>query len=247
MSLCGVYNNGSMSPAGGYLWVIIIENVSIMIALFALVLFYHAVAKELAPFRPVPKFLCIKAIVAFAFWQSILIAILVYFKVLQGNDTFSTEELSEFLQDWAICIGVLSLKLASSFACLGQSSLTPFLSQQKWSSFRSPTSSFLATNLTVLILLILLLARFFRQRLSCIVSSSCFNNPGDPAQENLISAPLKTMKPFISNLLDVILLRDVFVEAVTIFNPLPKDKRQRRKERQKMLAQQGDLTEPLLE
>jgi hypothetical protein len=48
--------------------VVVIQNVCITLAMYALVLFYHAVAKELQPFKPIPKFLCIKAIIGFAFW-----------------------------------------------------------------------------------------------------------------------------------------------------------------------------------
>jgi hypothetical protein len=63
-----VYHEGTFSPKAGYFWVVVIQNVCITLAMYALVLFYHAVAKELQPFKPIPKFLCIKAIIGFAFW-----------------------------------------------------------------------------------------------------------------------------------------------------------------------------------
>jgi hypothetical protein len=63
-----VYHEGSFSPKAGYFWVVVTQNVCITLAMYALVLFYHAVAKELQPFKPIPKFLCIKAIIGFAFW-----------------------------------------------------------------------------------------------------------------------------------------------------------------------------------
>ncbi|THG00709.1 hypothetical protein TEA_025457 [Camellia sinensis var. sinensis] len=47
----------------------IILNVSVSLALYSLVVFYHVFAKELAPHKPLPKFLCIKGIVFFCFWQ----------------------------------------------------------------------------------------------------------------------------------------------------------------------------------
>jgi len=55
-------------PKKGWIYIAIIENTSICISMYFLVLFYHAVADELRPFRPIPKFLCIKAIILFAFW-----------------------------------------------------------------------------------------------------------------------------------------------------------------------------------
>lgn len=51
-------------------WTItIILNISVSLALYSLVAFYHVFAKELAPHRPLAKFLCIKGIVFFVFWQ----------------------------------------------------------------------------------------------------------------------------------------------------------------------------------
>ena len=49
----------------------IILNVSVSLALYSLVLFYHVFYKELAPHKPLAKFLCIKGIVFFCFWQVI--------------------------------------------------------------------------------------------------------------------------------------------------------------------------------
>lgn len=50
----------------------IIVNFSVSLALYSLVIFYHVFAKELAPHNPLAKFLCIKGIVFFVFWQVML-------------------------------------------------------------------------------------------------------------------------------------------------------------------------------
>lgn len=47
----------------------IILNISVSLALYSLVVFYHVFAKELAPHKPLAKFMCIKGIVFFCFWQ----------------------------------------------------------------------------------------------------------------------------------------------------------------------------------
>ena len=47
-------------------------------ALYCLVLFYKGLRHELAPMKPVAKFLSVKALVFFSFWQSIVIALLVW-------------------------------------------------------------------------------------------------------------------------------------------------------------------------
>lgn len=66
-------------------WVFtIVLNVSVSLALYSLVVFYHVFDKELAPHKPLAKFLCIKGIVFFCFWQVIssLILTLRYSTVL---------------------------------------------------------------------------------------------------------------------------------------------------------------------
>ena len=63
MQLLGVYW-GIISTC-----VSLVLNVSVSLALYALVLFYHVFAKELAPHNPLAKFLCVKGIVFFSFWQ----------------------------------------------------------------------------------------------------------------------------------------------------------------------------------
>lgn len=47
----------------------IILNFSVSLALYSLVVFYHVFAKELGPHKPLAKFLCVKGIVFFCFWQ----------------------------------------------------------------------------------------------------------------------------------------------------------------------------------
>jgi len=49
--------------------VTIILNVSVSLAMYSLVLFYHLFYAELAPHNPLAKILCIKGVVFFSFWQ----------------------------------------------------------------------------------------------------------------------------------------------------------------------------------
>ena len=60
----------------GYLWISLINNISVSLSLYSLVLFYMATEERLKPFKPLMKFLCVKTIIFFSYWQSCLFNIL---------------------------------------------------------------------------------------------------------------------------------------------------------------------------
>jgi len=111
----GLYSSGDLSPSGGYLYICIIDNISICTSMYFLVLFYHSVSEELKPFRPIPKFLCIKAIIAFAFWQSIAVAVLAKFGLIQAEGIFSLDEVSVGVQDFLIVIELVPLAIVHAY------------------------------------------------------------------------------------------------------------------------------------
>lgn len=114
--------------------------------MYFLVLFYHVTQIELKPFNPVSKFLCIKLVIMFAFWQGIIVALLGWFGVLNedninlGKNWTSEEEIGmsiflprpetsqkadvtaslffpgTALQNLMICIEMLFVALAHSYA-----------------------------------------------------------------------------------------------------------------------------------
>ena len=53
----------------GYLYITLVYNVSVSLALYALFLFYLATRELLQPFEPVLKFFTIKAVIFLSFWQ----------------------------------------------------------------------------------------------------------------------------------------------------------------------------------
>ena len=65
----GIYGPNSFSLARLHFYVFFFSNVSQMWALYCLVMFYVALKEELAPFNPVLKFVIVKAVVFFCFWQ----------------------------------------------------------------------------------------------------------------------------------------------------------------------------------
>lgn len=85
----GLYHEGAFDLHSSWLYLTIMVNISIGFAFAALATFYSTLKKKLAPYGPVGKFLCIKFVIFFAFWQSVVIAILVRTKVIHdiGEDS----------------------------------------------------------------------------------------------------------------------------------------------------------------
>jgi hypothetical protein len=56
----GKYGDGDFRSDKGYLYVTVVYNISICIALYSLAMFWVVIHDDVKPFRPMPKFLCIK-------------------------------------------------------------------------------------------------------------------------------------------------------------------------------------------
>ncbi|GLT67335.1 hypothetical protein SLA2020_396510 [Shorea laevis] len=83
----------------------IVLNISVSLALYSLVIFYHVFAKELQPHKPLAKFLCIKGIVFFCFWQGVVLDILVALGVIRSHHFWlDVEHIEEALQNALVCV-----------------------------------------------------------------------------------------------------------------------------------------------
>lgn len=102
----GLYKEGDFSPRGGYLYICIITNTSQCWALYCLIFFYYATKTELAAIRPVGKFLSVKALVFFTWWQSVFISVLYQFDMIPHYqyEDWTPEDVAKAFQDYLICI-----------------------------------------------------------------------------------------------------------------------------------------------
>lgn len=86
LKAAGVYREGDFSFDSGYTYISLVYNISICLSLYCLAMFWVCVAKDLKAFRPVPKFLCVKGILFFSFWQGIAVSLLVSFKFIKRRE-----------------------------------------------------------------------------------------------------------------------------------------------------------------
>lgn len=116
--LCGVYDEANFSFRNAWSYLVIINNISQLFAMYCLVLLYRALREELKPIRPVGKFLCVKLVVFVSFWQAVLIALLVKVGVISDKHTWdwdSVEAVATGLQDFIICIEMFLAAIAHHY------------------------------------------------------------------------------------------------------------------------------------
>ena len=107
----GIYHEGRFEISSGYMYLAAINNVSISLSLYCLVLFYLATEERLKPFSPFAKFLCIKAILFFSFWQACAFTIL-----LKMNLVFVNRETANLAQSLIISLEMVFAAIAQAFA-----------------------------------------------------------------------------------------------------------------------------------
>ncbi|EJD40989.1 DUF300-domain-containing protein [Auricularia subglabra TFB-10046 SS5] len=113
----GKYNEGDLRPDGGYLYISIVYNVSICVSLYCLAMFWLVVNDDLKPFRPMPKFLCVKGILFFSFWQALAISILVAAGAIRSLGPYTdSEHISLALTDTLICFEMPLFAIAHMYA-----------------------------------------------------------------------------------------------------------------------------------
>ncbi|KAH8390597.1 hypothetical protein KR215_006612 [Drosophila sulfurigaster] len=117
----GHYHDGDWSADGGYIYITIIYNISVSLALYGLYLFYFATRDLLTPFEPVLKFCTIKSVIFLSFWQGVGLAILEKAQVISpivdsAGTVTSAGTVSAGYQNFFICIEMLFAAIALRYA-----------------------------------------------------------------------------------------------------------------------------------
>lgn len=104
MKATDTYQEGYLGISSGYLWTSIVYNISVTLSLYSLAMFWVCLHDDLVPFRPVPKFLCVKLIIFASYWQGFFLSILQWLGALgNGVAGYTPDNLAAAIQDALIC------------------------------------------------------------------------------------------------------------------------------------------------
>jgi len=116
----GKYHDGDFRMDGGYLYITIVYNISITLALYGLVLFYFATKQMLKPFDPLLKFFTVKSVIFLTFWQGVLLAMFEKFGIIEAIDgdisNLSAGTVAAGWQNFIIVIEMFFAAIALRFA-----------------------------------------------------------------------------------------------------------------------------------
>ena len=117
MKLTNTYQEGYLGLTSGYLWSGILYNLSVTLSLYSLAMFWVCMSEDLHPFRPMPKFLCIKLIIFASYWQGFFLSILQWLGAIP-NDVkgYTADNLAAAIQDALICCEMPLFAIAHWYA-----------------------------------------------------------------------------------------------------------------------------------
>ena len=75
----------------GWVYTCFLRNLSQFVALYSLVMFYHGAVKLLQPLKPLQKFLSIKLIIFFTFWQKLVLVGLKHYEMLPVGNLYQDQ------------------------------------------------------------------------------------------------------------------------------------------------------------
>jgi len=106
------FQKGVWSPKVGFPYYIILVNISQVWAIYNLLLFYHTMYEEIKNIKPLGKFLSIKLMVFFVFWQQLLLTACVRLRFIQQSQTYTVTQVADSLQDFIICLEMFVLAIS---------------------------------------------------------------------------------------------------------------------------------------
>eukprot|EP00741_Cyanophora_paradoxa_P021366 tig00021350_g20625.t1 len=111
-----VYCPTSLAPVHVMFYTSGTNFISVSVAMYALIAFYYAVQKDLSPVKPLPKFLSIKFVIFFSFWQGCVISGLMKVNLLRGTVSWTADDIGVSVQSFLICVEMLAVAVLHVYA-----------------------------------------------------------------------------------------------------------------------------------
>lgn len=109
----------SLRPDSAFFWITAVNNVSQLWAIYCLFLLFCAAEDKLRSIRAVAKFVCVKSVVFFTYWQAVLILAMEQAGVFEGGKALSygdSKTTAAALQDFIICIEMVGFAVSFRYA-----------------------------------------------------------------------------------------------------------------------------------
>jgi hypothetical protein len=117
MKATDTYQEGYVGLNSGYFWSGLVYNASVTISLYSLGMFWVCMSQDLTPFRPVPKFLCIKLLIFASYWQGFFLSIIVWLGAIPNDvDGYTPDNIAAAIQDAMICYELPAFAIAHWYA-----------------------------------------------------------------------------------------------------------------------------------
>jgi len=114
----GLYGEGSFTFTSAYVYVTAILEMSVLYAMYCLVKLFHAIKSDLRHpinWHPVGKFLCVKGVIFFTFWQDVGINFLKSHDIIGNVGNWSGDEVAGGVVDYLICVEMVFFSIAHLF------------------------------------------------------------------------------------------------------------------------------------
>ncbi|CAG8601151.1 14325_t:CDS:2 [Cetraspora pellucida] len=112
----GVFCSESLSFAFARVYMKILTFVCVTVAMYALVVLYLTIKDDIASERPFLKFLCIKLVIFFAFWQSVVLSIVAELGYIKETEYWTSANVSRGLAAMLVCIEMAVFSFLHIFA-----------------------------------------------------------------------------------------------------------------------------------
>eukprot|EP00455_Lapot_gusevi_P006789 TRINITY_DN1290_c0_g1_i1.p1 TRINITY_DN1290_c0_g1~~TRINITY_DN1290_c0_g1_i1.p1 ORF type:complete len:356 (-),score=120.62 TRINITY_DN1290_c0_g1_i1:35-1102(-) len=111
-----LYEEGHFRLDRGYAYITIINNLSVSVAMYALLYLYVAIKHDLHDHGPTSKILCIKGVLFVTFWQSVACSFLVKYRIIRDSVEFTASDINTGFQDFLVCLEMLGAAIAHAYA-----------------------------------------------------------------------------------------------------------------------------------